>query len=92
LGKFLRSGGLLYLFFLWVFAMMLINALSAGDSDVQTLDSREWRQHVENGDFVTGLGENHPGALTVKDEDQTVTGLLDRGEVGCKSSSIHTRS
>jgi cell division protease FtsH len=79
LGKFLRSGGLLYLFFLWVFAMMLINALSAGDSDVQTLDSREWRQHVENGDFVTGLGENHPGALTVKDQNQTVTGLLDRG-------------
>jgi cell division protease FtsH len=70
---------LLYLFFLWVFAMMLINALSAGDSDVQTLDSREWRQHVENGDFVTGLGENHPGALTVKDQNQTVTGLLDRG-------------
>jgi len=79
LGKFLRSGGLLYLFFLWVFAMMLINALSAGDSDVQTLDSREWRQHVENGDFVTGLGENHPGALTVKDQNQTVTGLLDQG-------------
>jgi cell division protease FtsH len=59
--------------------MILINALLAGDPDVQTLDSREWRQHVENGDFVTGLGENDPGALTVKDEDQTVTGLLARG-------------
>ena len=80
MGKFLRSGGLLHLFFLWVLTMMLINALSAGDPVVQTLDSREWRQHVENGDFVTGLGKNHSGALTVKDEDQTVTGLLDRGD------------
>ena len=79
MGKFLRSGGLLHPFLLWVLVMMLINALSAGDPDVQTLNSREWRQHVENGDFVTGLGENHPGALMVKDEDQTVTGLLDRG-------------
>ncbi|HSK86548.1 MAG TPA: cell division protein FtsH, partial [Rubrobacter sp.] len=79
MGKFLQSGGLLHLFFLWVFTMILINALLAGDPDVQTLDSREWRQHVENGDFVTGLGENDPGALTVKDEDQTVTGLLARG-------------
>ncbi|HSK99978.1 MAG TPA: ATP-dependent zinc metalloprotease FtsH [Rubrobacteraceae bacterium] len=77
--KFLRSGGLLYLFFVWVFGLMLINALSAGNSNIETLDSREWRQHVDNGDFVTGLGENDPGALTVKDEDQTVTGLLDRG-------------
>jgi cell division protease FtsH len=79
LGRFLRGGGLLYLLLGWVFAVMLTNALSAGDQDVETLNSREWRQHVENGDFVTGLGENDPGALTVKDEDQTVTGLLDRG-------------
>ena len=49
----MRGGGLLHLFFLWVFAMMLINALSSGDPAVQTLDSRECRQHVENGDFVT---------------------------------------
>ena len=70
---------MLYLLLGWVFAVMLTNALSAGDQDVETLNSREWRQHVENGDFVTGLGENDPGALTVKDEDQTVTGLLDRG-------------
>jgi cell division protease FtsH len=80
LDKFLRSGGLLYLFFFWVFALVLIKALSAGGPDVETLDSREWSQHVENGDFVTGLDENDPGALTVKDEDQTVTGLLDRGD------------
>ena len=79
MGRFLRGGGLLYLLLGWVFAVMLTNALSAGDQDVETLNSREWRQHVENGDFVTGLGENDPGALTVKDEDQTVTGLLDRG-------------
>ena len=76
----MRSGGLLYLFFFWVFALVLIKALSAGGPDVETLDSREWSQHVENGGFVTGLDENDPGALTVKDEDQTVTGLLDRGD------------
>ena len=67
---------MLYFVILIVFAVVLVNVLSRGNPDVQELNSREWAQHVADRNFVTGLNEDEPGALTVKDDDQTVEGLL----------------
>jgi cell division protease FtsH len=75
LGRILRSGGLLYFIILMVFAVILVRVLSAGNPDVEELNNLEFRQVVEDKAFVTGLPENDPNRLTVKDEDQTVTGL-----------------
>jgi cell division protease FtsH len=71
----LRSGGLLYFIILMVFAVILVRVLSAGNPDVEELNNLQFRQAVENKAFVTNLPENDPNRLTVKDEDQTVTGL-----------------
>jgi cell division protease FtsH len=75
LGRILRSGGLLYFIILMVFAVILIRVLSAGNPDVKELNNLEFRQAVENKSFVTNLPDNDPDRLTVKDEDQKVTGL-----------------
>jgi cell division protease FtsH len=58
-----------------VFAVILVRVLSAGNPDVKELNNLEFRQAVEDKAFVTNLPDNEPDRLTVKDEDQTVTGL-----------------
>src|SRR5215207_9701470 len=58
-----------------VFAVILVRVLSAGNPDVEELNNLQFRQAVEDKAFVTDLPENDPNRLTVKDEDQTVTGL-----------------
>jgi cell division protease FtsH len=75
LGRILRSGGLLYFIILMVFAVILVRVLSAGNPDVEELNNLEFRQAVADNSFVTDLPENDPNRLTVKDEDQTVSGL-----------------
>jgi cell division protease FtsH len=72
----LRSGGLLYFIILMVFAVILIRVLSAGNPDVEELNNLQFRQAVEDKAFVTDLPENDPNRLTIKDEDQTVTGMF----------------
>ena len=76
----MRSGGLLYFIILMVFAVILIRVLSAGSSDVKELNNLEFRKAVEDKAFVTNLPEGDPNTLTVKDEDQTVTGELKGGQ------------
>ena len=76
MGRILRSGGLLYFIILMVFAVILVRVLSAGNPDVKELNSQQFKQAVEDKAFVTNLSETDPNTLTVKDEDQTVTGLL----------------
>jgi cell division protease FtsH len=71
----LRSGGLLYFIILMVFAVILVRVLSAGNPEVEEFNNLEFRQAVEDRAFVTDLPEGDPNALTIKDEDQTVTGL-----------------
>ena len=75
MGRILRSGGLLYFIILMVFAVILIRVLSAGNPDVKELNNLEFRKAVEDKAFVTNLPENDPDRLTIKDEDQKVTGL-----------------
>ncbi len=82
MGKILRSGGLLYFIILMVFAVILVRVLSAGNPDVRELNSQQFQEAVENKSFVTDLPQDDPDALTVKDEDQTVTGLLKNGNNG----------
>jgi cell division protease FtsH len=66
---------LLYFIILMVFAVILVRVLSAGNPDVEEFNNLEFRQAVEDRAFVTELPENDPDRLTIKDEDQTVTGL-----------------
>ena len=80
-----KNGGLLYLVFLVVFLvvfpLILANARSIGEPDVRELDSLEFQQAVEERAFVISDDGNDEDRLLVKDEDQTVTGLL-QGEDG----------
>jgi cell division protease FtsH len=62
-----------------VLAVYLIPALSADDPDVEVLDSEEFQEAIEDKAFVTDLPEGDPDALTIRDEGQTVTGLLEEG-------------
>ena len=71
----MRSGGLLYFIILMVFAVILIRVLSAGNPDVEEFNNLEFRKAVEDRSFVTDLPKGDPDTLTVKDEDQKVTGL-----------------
>ena len=82
MGRILRSGGLLYFIILMVFAVILVRVLSAGNPDVKELNSQEFQQKVEDKAFVTDLPQGDPDELTVKDEDQTVTGLIKNGNGG----------
>ena len=67
---------MLYFIILMVFAVILVRVLSAGNPDVEEFNNLEFRQAVEDRAFVTDLPENDPDRLTIKDEDQTVTGLF----------------
>ena len=71
----MRSGGLLYFIILMVFAVILIRVLSAGNPDVEEFNNLEFRKAVEDRSFVTDLPKGDSDTLTVKDEDQKVTGL-----------------
>ena len=66
---------MLYFIILMVFAVILIRVLSAGNPDVEELNNLQFRQAVQDKAFVTDLPENDPNRLTIKDEDQTVTGM-----------------
>src|SRR3712207_2159419 len=63
---------------LMVLAVYMIAALSADDTDVEVLDSEEFQKAVEDKAFVTNLPEKDAGALTVREGDQAVAGLLER--------------
>ncbi len=76
MGKFLRSGGLLYFVILMIFAVILVRVLSTGSTDVNTLNSQEFQQAVEEKTLVTDLPKSSEDQLTVEDQDQTVTGLI----------------
>jgi cell division protease FtsH len=76
----MRSGGLLYFIILMVFAVILVRVLSAGNPDVRELNSQQFQQAVNNESFVIDLPRDDPDTLMVKDEDQTVTGLLENGD------------
>ena len=75
MGRFLKSGGLLYFIVLMVFAVILIQLLNSGNTEVTELDSQEFQTQIENNNFVTDP-QNEDNALTVMDEDQTVEGRL----------------
>ncbi len=75
MGRFLRGGGL-YILVLAFFAILIVSLINNASPDVTKLDSQEFQQAVDNQSFVTGVPEGEPGQLTVKDEDQTVTGQI----------------
>jgi cell division protease FtsH len=75
LGRFLRGGGL-YILVLAFFAILIVSLINNASPNVTKLDSQEFQQAVDNQSFVTGVPEDETGALTVKDEDQTVTGQI----------------
>src|SRR5215207_8387697 len=67
--------------FLLVYPVMLSTMLSRGASDIRELDSQELQRAVEDQAFAITDDETDDERLLVKDEDQTVTGLL-KGEDG----------
>ena len=75
MGRFLRGGGL-YILVLAFFAILIVSLINNASPNVTKLDSQEFQQAVDNQSFVTGVPEGETGALTVKDEDQTVTGQI----------------
>jgi len=79
LGRFLRSGGLLYFFVLIIFALIMVRVLSAGSPDVRELDSQQFQKSIDDKAFVTDIPKDEEGVLTVLDKDQTVTGKLKDG-------------
>ncbi|CAN5656377.1 ATP-dependent zinc metalloprotease FtsH [soil metagenome] len=81
MGRILRSGGLLYFIILMVFAVILVRVLSAGNPDIRELNSQQFQQAVNNEAFVLDAKDPEQ-KLTVLDEKQTVTGLLERDKGG----------
>src|ERR687897_1865287 len=77
LGRILRSGGLLYFVILIVLAVVLVNMLSRGNTEVAELNSQQWNQTVQDRAFNTNLPKTSENYLTIYDEDQTVRGQLD---------------
>jgi cell division protease FtsH len=59
------------------FAVIMISILSAEDPEVEELNSQEFQRAVEDKAFVIDPAREED-QLTVRDEDQTVTGLLER--------------
>ena len=83
MGRFLRSGGLLYFIVLIIFAFLLIQLLTSNNPETRELNSQQFQRAVDNNSFVTDVPEDQPDQnLTVKDEDQTVTGLLNTNNGG----------
>ena len=80
MGRILRNGGLLYFIVLLVFAVILVRFLSAGNPDVEKLNSQEFQRVVENHQIKTDIPQGQEGALVVRDEDQTVEGTLKNGQ------------
>jgi len=80
LGRILRNGGLLYFIVLLVFAVILVRFLSAGNPDVEKLNSQEFQRAIENNQIKTDIPQGQEGALVVRDEDQTVEGTLKNGQ------------
>jgi cell division protease FtsH len=72
LSRFLR-GGALYLIVLAFFVAIVVSLIRAGNPNVRELNSQEFLKAVDDKAFVVD-DERNP--LLVKDEDQTVTGLL----------------
>ena len=81
MGRILRSGGLLYFIILMVFAVILVRVLSSGSPDVRELNSQQFERAVNENAFVQNP-EDPEQKLTVEDQQQTVTGLLQRDEGG----------
>jgi cell division protease FtsH len=81
LGRFLRSGGLLYIFMLVILGVILVNLLSQDNSDVRELNSQQFLKAVDNNAFVINDSAEEPlrQHLQVKDKDQTVSGYLKDG-------------
>ena len=76
-----ESGLFLATVFLMVFAVVMISILSSPeDPDVEKLNSQEFQEAVEDKAFVTDPAREED-RLTVRDEDQTITGLLKRDGV-----------
>ena len=81
MGRILRSGGLLYFIILMVFAVILVRVLSSGSPDVRELNSQQFERAVNQNSFVLEP-EDPEQKLTVEDQKQTVTGLLQRDQGG----------
>jgi cell division protease FtsH len=64
-----------YSIFLVVFAVIMISILSAENPDIEQLNSQEFQRAVEHRALVTDPAREE-NQLMVRDEDQTVTGLL----------------
>jgi cell division protease FtsH len=77
LNKTPGSDFLPYSIILVVFAVTMISILSAEDPDVEELNSQEFQRAVEDKAFVVDPAREED-QLTVRDEDQTVTGLLEQ--------------
>ena len=69
------SGFLPLSIILVVFAVTMVPIPFAADPDVEELNSQEFQRAVEDKAFVTDPAQEED-QLTVRDEDQTVTGLL----------------
>ena len=78
MGRMLRGGGLLYFIILMVFAVILVRVLSAGNPDVKELNSQQFQKAIDENAFVA-KPKDPENKLTVKDQDQTVTGMLKKG-------------
>ena len=64
-----------------VFAVILVRVLSSGSPDVRELNSQQFERAVNENAFVQNP-EDPEQKLTVEDQQQTVTGLLQRDEGG----------
>ena len=69
-----------YSIFLVVFVVVMISILSAENSDIEQLNSQEFQRAVEHRSLVTDPAREE-NQLMVRDEDQTVTGLLEQDGV-----------
>src|ERR687894_2874940 len=76
-----KNAGTTYLVFLVVLNLIMAGARSTVEPDPRELDSLEFQRAVEERTFVVSGDGNDEDRLLVKDEDQTVTGLL-QGEDG----------
>jgi cell division protease FtsH len=72
LSRFLR-GGALYLIVLAFFVAIVVSLIRAGNPNVRELNSQEFQKAADDKAFVVD-DERNP--LLVKDEDQTVVGVL----------------
>lgn len=55
MGRFLRSGGLLYFIILMVLAVILVHVLAAGNASVKELNSQQYLAAEQKHEFVVAL-------------------------------------